>query len=135
MMNIANTTDIIHIVGLIVIAVCAIRGLKKGFVNTVGSILASLLSIVFVYLLNTWALESVLLVLLTDRMLLIVRVLLCIVLYVVLFFVLKAIVLSLRLLTKLPVIRGLNKLLGFVCGIVHGLLLVGIGYWLYSWFV
>ncbi|MBQ8199916.1 MAG: CvpA family protein [Lachnospiraceae bacterium] len=135
MMNIANTTDIIHIVGLIVIAICAIRGLKKGFVNTVGSILASLLSIVFVYLLNTWALESVLLVLLTDRMLLIVRVLLCIVLYVVLFFVLKAIVLSLRLLTKLPVIRGLNKLLGFVCGIVHGLLLVGIGYWLYSWFV
>lgn len=135
MMNIANTTDIIHIVGLIVIAVCAIRGLKKGFVNTVGSILASLLSIVFVYLLNTWALESVLLVLLTDRMLLIVRVLLCIVLYVVLFFVLKAIVLSLRLLTKLPVIRGLNKLLGFVCGIVHGLLLVGIGYWLCSWFV
>jgi len=135
MMNIANTTDIIHIVGLIVIAICAIRGLKKGFVNTVGSILASMLSIVFVYLLNTWALESVLLVLLTDRMLLIVRVLLCIVLYVVLFFVLKAIVLSLRLLTKLPVIRGLNKLLGFVCGIVHGLLLVGIGYWLYSWFV
>ena len=135
MMNIANTTDIIHIVGLIVIAICAIRGLKKGFVNTVGSILASLLSIVFVYLLNTWALESVLLVLLTDRMLLIVRVLLCIVLYVVLFFALKAIVLSLRLLTKLPVIRGLNKLLGFVCGIVHGLLLVGIGYWLYSWFV
>ena len=134
MMNIANTTDIIHIVGLIVIAICAIRGFKKGLVNTVGSILASLLSIIFVYLLNTWALESVLLVLLTDRMLLIVRVLLCIVLYVVLFFVLKAIVLSLRVLTKLPVIRGLNKLLGFVCGIAHGLVLVGIGYWLYSWF-
>ncbi len=134
-MDVGNTIDIIHIVGLVIIAVCAIRGWKKGFVNTLGSILASLLSIVFVYLLNTWALESVLVTFITDRMLLVVRVLLCVVLFVAMFFLLKAILLSLRFLTKLPLVRGINKLLGFACGIAHGLLLVGIGYWLYSWFL
>nr|MBQ8252032.1 CvpA family protein [Lachnospiraceae bacterium] len=133
-MNIGNTTDVIYVIGLLIIAVSAVKGFKKGFVNTVGGILASLLAIVFVYLLNTWALESMLVTLLADHMILVVRVLLCVVLYIVLFFVLKAILLSLRLLSKLPVIRGLNKLLGFVCGAAHGVLLVGIVYWVYSWF-
>lgn len=108
------------------IVICAIRGLKKGFVNTLGTILASLLSIIFVYLLNTWALESLLLTLLADHMVVVVRIVLCLVLYAALFFVLKAVILSLRVLTKLPVIRGLNKLLGMIAGAAYGILLVGI---------
>ncbi|MBQ8527424.1 MAG: hypothetical protein IJ429_03035 [Lachnospiraceae bacterium] len=115
-----------HIVGLLLIVICAIRGLKKGFVNTLGTILASLLSIIFVYLLNTWALESLLLTLLADHMVVVVRIVLCLVLYAALFFVLKAVILSLRVLTKLPVIRGLNKLLGMIAGAAYGILLVGI---------
>ena len=56
----------------------------------------------------------------------IIRVLLCAVLYIVLFLVLKTIILSLRILTGLPIIKGLNKLLGFVVGAAYGLLLVGV---------
>ena len=51
---------------------------------------------------------------------------LSLVLYIILFLVLKTIILSLRILTGLPIIKGLNKLLGFVVGAAYGLLLVGI---------
>lgn len=115
-----------HIAGLALIAVCAVRGFKKGFVNTLGTILASLLAIAFVYVLNTWALESLLLTLLADHMLVVVRIILCAVLYLVLFLLLKAIILSLKVLAKLPIVRGINKLLGFVAGAAYGILLLGI---------
>lgn len=118
--------DIWHIGGLLLIAICAIRGCKKGFVNTLGEMLAAVFSIAFVYLLHTWAFDALFLTLLKDHTVVIVRVLLCVVLYVVLYFVLKAIILSLRIFTVLPIVRGLNKLLGFAVGIVYGIVLVGI---------
>ena len=118
--------DIWHIGGLLLIAICAIRGCKKGFVNTLGEMLAAVFSIAFVYLLHTWAFDALFLTLLKDHKVVIVRVLLCVILYVVLYFVLKAIILSLRIFTGLPIVRGLNKLLGFAVGIVYGIVLVGI---------
>lgn len=118
--------DILHIAGLLLIVLCAVRGWKKGFVNTLGGIVASLLAVVFVYLLNTWALDALLMTLIADHMIVVVRIILCIVLYVALYFIWKAIITSLRILSKLPIIRGLNKLLGFVVGAVYGILLVGI---------
>ncbi len=118
--------DIWHIGGLLLIAICAIRGCKKGFVNTLGEMLAAVFSIAFVYLLHTWAFDALFLTLLKDHTVVIVRVLLCVILYVVLYFVLKAIILSLRIFTGLPIVRGLNKLLGFAVGIVYGIMLVGI---------
>ena len=118
--------DITRVIGLLLIVICAARGYKKGIVNTLGTIMASLLAIIFVYLLNVWALESFLMTLLTDHMVVVVRVVICLVLYVILFFVLKAVVMSLKLLEKLPVIRGINRLLGFVAGAAYGIFLVGI---------
>lgn len=118
--------DVIHAIGLLLIIICAIRGFKKGFINTLGTILASLLAVIFVYLLNAWALESFLVTLITDHMLIVVRILLCVLLYVAVFFVLKTIIMSLKLLTKLPIVRGINKLLGLIVGAAYGVLLVGI---------
>ena len=115
-----------HVVGILLIVICAVRGFKKGFVNMLGEIAASILAIIFVGLLNAWALDAVLLNLLTNHMVVVVRIALCILLYVIVFFILKAIIVSLRVLTKLPVIRGLNKFLGLVSGAAYGLLLVGI---------
>lgn len=115
-----------HIIGIIIIIGCAIRGVKKGFVNMLGEIAASVLAIVFVCLLNAWALDALLLTLLADHMIVVVRIVLCIVVYAIAFFILKAIITSLRILTKLPIIHGVNKLLGLVAGAVYGLLLVGI---------
>ena len=91
-----------------------------------GEIAASALAIVFVVVLNTWALESLLLTMLADHMIVVVRVVLCIVLYAIAYLILKAIIMSLKVITKLPVIRGVDKLLGTVAGMAYGLLLVGI---------
>lgn len=112
--------------GLLLIAICAIRGYKKGFVNVLGEMLATIFSIVFVYLLHTWAFDALLLNFLKDHMVIVVRFLLCVVLYLVLYFVLKTIILSFRILTGLPIVRGLNKFLGFIVGAVYGVVLVGI---------
>ncbi len=118
--------DVWHFGGLLLIAVCAVRGYKKGVVNTLGGALAAVFAMAFVYLLQTWALDALLLNLLKDHMLVVVRVLLCVVLYVVLYLVLKTILLSLRIFTRLPIIRKLNQLLGFIVGAVYGVVLVGV---------
>ena len=76
--------DTARLIGLLLIVICAVRGYKKGIVNTLGTILASLLAMVFVYLLNVWALESLLLTLLTDHMVVVVRIIICLALYAIL---------------------------------------------------
>ncbi len=113
-------------IGILLIVILAIRGFKKGFVNMLGEIAASVLSIVFVIILNQWALDALLMTLWADYMIVIVRVVLCIALYAAAFFVLRAVIMSLRLVTKLPIIRSVNKFLGLLAGTIYGLLLVGI---------
>ncbi len=115
-----------HVIGILLIVICAWRGCKKGFVKMLGEIAASVLAIVFVFVMNTWALESLLLTMLADHMIVVVRIVLCIALYAVAYLILKAIIMSLKVITKLPIIRGVDKLLGMIAGIAYGLLLVGI---------
>lgn len=118
--------ELFDIIGLVIIVAAALRGGKRGFVVTLGRLCAGILSLLLVYLLNTWAFAQFVPTLLVDHQVVIVRVLLCIVVYIVLFLILKTVILSLRILTGLPIIKGLNKLLGFVVGAAYGLLLVGI---------
>ena len=118
--------ELFDIIGLVIIVVAALRGLRRGFVVTLGRLCAGILSLLLVYLLNTWAFAQLVPTLLVDHQVVIVRVLLCIIVYIVLFLVLKTIILSLRILTGLPIIKGLNKLLGFVVGAAYGILLVGV---------
>ena len=118
--------ELFDIIGIVIILAAAFRGGRKGFVVTLGRLCAGVLSLALVYLLNTWALAQFIPTLLLDHQVLIVRVLFCVILYIVLFLLLKTVILSLRILTGLPIIKGLNKLLGFVAGGAYGLLLVGI---------
>ncbi|MBU5430715.1 CvpA family protein [Kineothrix sp. MSJ-39] len=118
--------ELFDIIGLVIIVVAALRGLRRGFVVTLGRLCAGILSLLLVYLLNTWAFAQLVPTLLVDHQVVVVRVLLCIILYIVLFLVLKTIILSLRILTGLPIIKGLNKLLGFGVGAAYGILLVGV---------
>lgn len=122
-----------YIIGLAVIVICMLRGWKKGFVNIIGSICATVLSFAFFWVIKTWAFESFLSTLLFQHSLLIVRIVLCIVLYALLFLLLKTVVMSLRFITGLPVIRGLNKIFGLAAGCVYGLIWVGILTMLYEW--
>lgn len=127
--------DWFYIIGLLIIIVSAFNGFKKGLVNTLGSICASILAIGLVYLLKMWAFDAFFSTLLLEHDVILVRIALCLVVYLAAFFLLKAIVMSLRIITKIPVIRGLNKVLGFILGGVYGVVLVGILTLIRSWFL
>ncbi len=133
-MNILSVDEIINVLGMLLIIVCAVRGYKRGFVTTIRKIVASILAIMFVYLLNTWAMESLLATLVTDYMIVVVRIILCVATYIILFLLFKAIFTSLQILSKLPIVRGLNKLLGLLAGAVYGVILIGIIWWAFSCF-
>ena len=107
--------ELFDIIGIVIIVAAALKGGRRGFVVTLGRLCAGILSLLLVYLLNTWAFAQLVPTLLVDHQVIIVRVLLCVVLYIVLFLVLKTIILSLRILTGLPIIKGLNKLRGGRC--------------------
>ena len=54
-------------------------------------------------------------------------------LFLILFFVLKAVIVSLRVVSSLPIIRGLDRLLGLVLGGLFGVVIVGIMTIFYEW--
>ena len=97
--------ELFDIIGIVIIVAAALKGGRRGFVVTLGRLCAGILSLLLVYLLNTWAFAQLVPTLLVDHQVIIVRVLLCVVLYIVLFLVLKTIILSLRILTGLPIIK------------------------------
>ena len=101
--------ELFDIIGIVIIVAAALKGGRRGFVVTLGRLCAGILSLLLVYMLNTWAFAQLVPTLLVDHQVVIIRVLLCVVLYIVLFLVLKTIILSLRILTGLPIIKGLNN--------------------------
>lgn len=125
--------NLFYIIGVAIIIICMIRGWIKGLANIVGSILATILSFLLFWAIRNWAFESFLATLLFNHSMIIVRVVVCLLLYTILFLLLKAIMMSLKIVTKLPIIRGMNRLLGLLLGGAYGVLLVGILTILYEW--
>ena len=126
--------DYIYIIGIIIIVFAALKGYRRGLVSTLGNICASILAIGLLFVLKTWAFESFFTTIFFEHTVFLTRVILCIVIYLLLFFLLKLIVMSLKIITGIPVIKGLNKLLGFVAGAVYGVILVGVISLVYKWF-
>ena len=77
--------ELFEIIGIVIIVAAALKGGRRGFVVTLGRLCAGILSLLLVYLLNTWAFAQLVPTLLADHQVVIVRVLLCVVLYIVLF--------------------------------------------------
>lgn len=124
---------IFYLTGILILIICALRGWKKGFIQMLGNVCAGILSLGFLWIMKNWALESFLGTLLFAHSVLVVRLVLCIALYIALFFGLKAVFLSLKFISKLPVIRGLDKVLGLILGGVFGVVIVGIMTVFYEW--
>ena len=122
-----------YAIGLLIIMVTAWKGWKKGFVQTLGNVCASILSLGFFWILKNWAFDSFLGTLLFCHSVLIVRRVICVALFLALFFALKAVIVSLRVVSSLPIIRGLDRLLGLVLGGLFGVVIVGIMTIFYEW--
>lgn len=124
---------IFYLTGILIIIICALSGWKKGFIQMLGNVCAGILSLGFFWVMKNWAFESFLGTLLFAHSVLVVRLVLCIALYIALFFGLKAVFLSLKFISKLPVVRGLDKVLGLILGGAFGVIIVGIMTLFYEW--
>lgn len=125
--------SLIYYIGIGLILLCAISGWRKGFVKMLGQILASILTFLFLFVLRNWVFESMIINFLTGQSVLLARIVVCVGGYLILFFLLKTIFGSLNLLSKAPVIRGLNRILGIAAGTIYGMVLTGIVYMFYTW--
>ena len=125
--------SLFYTIGILILICSSARGWKKGVVQLLGSICAGVLSLFLFWILKKWSFGFFLGTLLFDHSILLVRIILCVVIYFALFFVLKAIFLSLKIVTGLPIIRGLDRILGLILGGVYGVVIVGIMTLLYEW--
>ena len=98
-----------------------------------GNICASVLSLAFFWTIKNWALDSFLGTLLFEHSVLIVRLVLCVAIYIALFLALKAVVMSLKFVSMLPVIKYLDRIIGLFMGGIYGIIIVGILTLLYEW--
>ena len=109
---------------IVVIALCGIKGLTEGFVRTTFRLFLNIVVMVISIFVTPILVRSIFQSLLIEGADALQQVPLMLVLFIILRFGARVIVSSADLVAKLPVIRTMNRLLGFVAGVVQGLLVV-----------
>lgn len=121
--------NLVLVIVLIIIACSAVSGYRKGMVEEVVSILALLIGIMAIALVAS-AIGNYL----TKH---ISNMLIAIILFIVLLIVVqiaRLVIASLKFITKMPIIHGVNKLAGLAIGLAEGVLIVWIGFILFERF-
>lgn len=121
--------NIVLVLVLVVIAIRAVGGYRKGLVNEIVSLLA-LVCGVFIFALIASIIGSYITKHLSDMLIGIVSLLILIIAIQIS----KLFISSLKFMTKIPVIRGINKLAGFAVGLAEGLIFVWVGFILFDKF-
>lgn len=101
---------------IIVFIINIYYGLKKGFVAMMLPVLSNIVTLIILgctrplwsVVLTQWVFQ--------DFSLILVRIVVLVLLYIILIAIVKLIIASLHILSKLPIIRFVNKLLGIVAG-------------------
>ena len=93
-------------------------GLKKGFVAMMLPVLTNIVTLVLLSCTRSLWSEVVMKWVLRDVSLIMARVVVLILLYIILIAIIKFVIASLHILTSLPLIRTVNKLLGVIAAIM-----------------
>lgn len=109
---------------LVIIALCGIKGLSEGFVRTAFRLLLNIVVMLISIFVTPVLVRNIFHSFLTEGTDALQQVPIMFVLYLLLRVGAKALVSSLDLIAKLPVLRTMNRLLGFVAGVAQGLLIV-----------
>lgn len=123
--------NILLIIICAVIFVMAIYGYRKGFVNMLVPLVSAFLSLILLFMLKDWLFGILFQWAIFQGEHVLTRVVLILLIFVLGTLAFKWLIKILHILTKLPLVRGLNKLLGLMVGIVEGFLLV----WLFLYIV
>ena len=108
----------------IIVCVNLYYGVKRGFVKMILPLLANIIALIFfsctrglwVRILFEWVFD--------EASLIVVRIIVLLLIYIVVMALVKLLIASLNLLTKLPVLHFFNKVLGVVTGAAQGVLLM-----------
>ena len=111
--------NLLTIIAAVILIWFAILGIKKGFVEGLGTILSYIIAIMVIYIvvkgIGNFAQKSYLNVLIALILLVAIR---------IINRVIKLIIDSLKLAVKLPIVSWLNHLLGIILGLFRGCLLI-----------
>ncbi|MEG1848821.1 MAG: CvpA family protein [Lachnospiraceae bacterium] len=111
--------NLVLILVIIVLACCAVRGCRKGMVEEIVSILSLLVGMVAISLIVS-AIGNYL-----DKH--ISKMLMALILFLLLLIITqiaRVVIASLKFVSKIPIIHGVNKLAGLLIGIAEGVILV-----------
>lgn len=109
-----------------VIAGLAFVGYIKGFTKIVIPIIAMAIPLIFLYILNNWLLGFLLNWVFSGKAYILARLIVVGLSLALCKLVFRTVIWILKLIPHLPLVRGVDKILGFLTGAIEGLLLVWI---------
>ena len=109
---------------IVVIALCGLRGLSDGFVRTTFRLLLNIVVMLISIFVTPILVRSFFRSFLTQGTDALQQAPMMLILFILLRFGARVIVSSLDLIAKLPVLRTMNRFLGFCTGVIQGLLVV-----------
>ncbi len=116
--------NILLIIICAIILWLAIYGYRKGFVNMLVPLVSAFLSLVLLFMLKDWLFAILFQWAIFQGEHVLTRVVLILLIFILGTLAFKWLIKILHILTKLPLVHGLNKLLGLVVGFIEGFLLV-----------
>lgn len=122
--------NILLIFSCVIIAGFAFRGHRIGFIKTIVPIISGLLSLFLLFLLKDWLLGFLFRWAVFQGEHILARVVVILLIYLLGLFVFKWIFGILKFLTKLPLLHGADKLLGFFFGAIEGVLVIWLLFYL-----
>lgn len=112
------------IIVLIIVAMCAFRGMTEGFIKTTFRFVLNVVVFVLSMFITPIFLKIVFANFLRNGMEAVSQLVILIIIFALLRFGARLIVASLNVIAKLPVIKSLNRLLGFLAGLLQGAVIV-----------
>ena len=116
--------NILLIIICAVILILSIYGYRKGFVKMLVPMVSAFLSLVVLFMLKDWLFAILFQWAIFQGEHVLTRIVLILLIFGIVTWAFKWLLKVLHILTKLPIIHGLNKLLGLVIGLFEGFLLV-----------
>lgn len=114
--------NILLVISWIIILTFAIYGLKKGFVKMLIPVLSGILTIILLIFLKDWLFKFLFQWTFFQGEHIVARIVVILLIYFAGALGFKWLLGILKILTKLPLVHGLNKILGFFLGVAEGFL-------------
>lgn len=116
--------NILLIIICAIILILSIYGYRKGFVKMLVPMVSAFLSLIVLFMLKDWLFAILFQWAIFQGEYVLTRIVLILLIFGIVTWAFKWLLKVLHVLTKLPIIHGLNKLLGLGIGLIEGFLVV-----------